>query len=45
MTDPRTIGRSVPAAVVLNTRIDQSELLRRPYATDPLQLEFWLIRP
>ena len=44
MTDPRTVGYSVSPAVVLNTRTDQSELLRRPYATDPLELRFWLIR-
>ncbi len=44
MTDPAVIGRSAAPAVVLDTRTDQSELLRRPYTTDPLRLEFWLIR-
>lgn len=45
MTDPGTIGVFAPPSVVLDTRTDQSELLRRPYATDPLRLEFWLSRP
>lgn len=42
--DPHTIGLSATPAVVLDTRTDQSELLRRPYTTDSLQLRFWLIR-
>jgi hypothetical protein len=45
MTDPRTFGVASAPSVVLDTRTDQSELLRRPYATDPLRLEFWLSRP
>ena len=44
MTDPQVIGRSATPVVVLDTRIDQSELLRRPYSTDPMRLAFWLVR-
>jgi hypothetical protein len=44
LTDPTTLHLVATTAVVLNTRTDQTELLRRPYTTDPLRLTFWLAR-
>ncbi|HEX3784078.1 MAG TPA: hypothetical protein VHX38_30855 [Pseudonocardiaceae bacterium] len=44
LTDPATLHLAATTAVVLNTRTDQTELLRRPYTTDPLLLTFWLVR-